>query len=253
MQNAPHLFEKRRQVDPSLTEKGLEQAILLASVLGQDKKHLNRSRRMLVSPMLRTLQTAQPIARALGIKPEVFPEIFEDGGLYLSANPDKLEPGLKKSEIVEKFSNLYSPENIPFDEQGWYNRPKETREETKQRAKRFADYLMELARIDADKLREQRKNSQFSMAQHKGLNQIWIVSHGTFLMLLFQHLLGKGLFCHHNNVGVTCMVLHPPTSIEVKFMNRIIPNKIDVQKSAHNYDDSVEIHPLLALDYSSRL
>lgn len=58
--------------DPALTELGRAQAAAAADTLGAE-----RLRRMVVSPYTRTLQTAAPIAAALGVAPEIVPLVRE--------------------------------------------------------------------------------------------------------------------------------------------------------------------------------
>src|SRR5687768_15915859 len=84
----PEYFENLRSHDPQLTETGQKQAALTAEYLSQaspddafDFTHLY------VSPMIRAMDTAKPIAEALGIQPEIWLDIHEIGGLYL-ANGD---------------------------------------------------------------------------------------------------------------------------------------------------------------------
>ena len=79
-----------RVADPELTERGVEQARLVADHLAAGG-HLRASERhrgpmldeLYCSAMIRALQTTQPIAGALGLTPRVLTDVHEIGGIYL--------------------------------------------------------------------------------------------------------------------------------------------------------------------------
>src|SRR5574341_719639 len=90
------LDEWDRDYDPALTELGQRQADILARHLADGAElepppnPANREARrgyrfthLYCSPMWRALQTAHPIGEALGLAPEVWTEIHEQGGIYL--------------------------------------------------------------------------------------------------------------------------------------------------------------------------
>jgi 2,3-bisphosphoglycerate-dependent phosphoglycerate mutase len=60
------------QSDPQLTELGRDQALAVAERLSSAKTEA-----IFVTPLRRTLQTAQPLAERLGIEPVVLPELRE--------------------------------------------------------------------------------------------------------------------------------------------------------------------------------
>ena len=245
------LFQKQRTVDPSLTKKGVEQAKQLALLL--EKKHAHITK-LLVSPMKRTLQTAAPLAEALGVRAEIWPEIFEEGGLYHTETPSKTYTGLKRSEILQMLPDA----NVPFDDSGWYHLGKqESRQECRERAKEVAKKLRQMAAaISIPEKQTNRHRPPFPpVSQH-----VWIVSHGTFLFFLMQEIIGTNkILVHHNNVGISCLTLFPPegTLVSVKFLNRIIHSNPIHKKSQNNQESTEEIeqmfHPLLSLDYKSKL
>ena len=76
-------FVATRSDDPPLTELGMEQARLLAGWLRAGGEPIDR---LAVSPMQRALETAAPIAEALGIVPEVHADVHEHAGCT-SATP----------------------------------------------------------------------------------------------------------------------------------------------------------------------
>src|SRR5262245_43708583 len=81
---------KDREADPPLTDLGQKQAAKVADYLANmtnfdqwvDRKTEDRENkqgfgltRLYCSPMLRTLQTSLPIAKALNMQPEVWPDL----------------------------------------------------------------------------------------------------------------------------------------------------------------------------------
>ncbi|MDA0747052.1 MAG: histidine phosphatase family protein, partial [bacterium] len=86
--------------------------------------------RIFCSAMLRTLQTTLPIARALDMRPEIWLDVHEEGGIWRDAG-DGQGPigysGLVRGEIEAQFPGFVIPDEIT--EKGWWNRPAETKEE----------------------------------------------------------------------------------------------------------------------------
>ncbi|MEZ4623030.1 MAG: histidine phosphatase family protein [Caldilineaceae bacterium] len=89
----------RRSPEPTITELGFRQAQLTAdhlasfatAVPGEGRggdSHGYAFTKLFVSPMLRTLQTALPISKALNLQPEVWIDIHEHGGIF-HGNPQK--------------------------------------------------------------------------------------------------------------------------------------------------------------------
>lgn len=112
-----------RKVDPDLTELGYEQRDFVAQYLASateitgDKFAITH---LYCSAMYRTLLTAQPIARALDVKPEVWVDVHEKGGMFLREN-DQIRGfrGLTRSEIFKDFPDYTLPEAVT--ETGWYD------------------------------------------------------------------------------------------------------------------------------------
>ena len=91
-------FTTGRTHDPPLTELGFEQADVLARHLAERGARIDR---LVASPMLRAIQTARPVAAALGVPLEVWVEVHERGGIYVG-DPATGEgfvahPGLSRS------------------------------------------------------------------------------------------------------------------------------------------------------------
>ena len=115
-------------VDPPLTELGLRQAELVAKHLANGIDHethaiegqpadapLNGMRisRLYCSAMLRALQTAQIIGAALGLAPQVWVDVHEEGGMWLDhgeVEGIRGYPGMTRAEIAERFPECVLPD-----------------------------------------------------------------------------------------------------------------------------------------------
>ena len=116
--------------DAPITQIGERQCAYLA--------HWSKSAgvsRLLVSPMLRTLQTVHYVRETLDLIPEVWGELHEQGGCISGSTAAAYEgqPGMNAAEILERFPRYRLPPEI--DGQGWWkSRPYERPEETEVRA-----------------------------------------------------------------------------------------------------------------------
>lgn len=116
---------ERRVCDPALTGLGQRQAQLLAQHLatGNDPGtgHGYGIARLFTSPMRRAMQTALPIGRALGLQPEVWIDIHEQGGIYLDHGPVRGYvgyPGMTDAEMLAECSDLVLPDGVT--DRGWW-------------------------------------------------------------------------------------------------------------------------------------
>ena len=209
-QDAYTRYMNTRVADPPLTEIGQRQAEKLADFLREARpKHrpthddppedelrgtavLNRLgiSRSYCSPMLRTLQTSQPTATALGVNPEVWVDLHEHGGVFDNSGPDGVavgKRGLRRSEINDLFPGYAIPE-ARISEGGWWFGEEEDRPDCDARAIRVAARLREMAREMGDE-------------------RIAAVMHGTFMDSLIKAILGRlpGIDLHfsHYNTGIT--------------------------------------------------
>lgn len=195
--------EVDRVSDPELTSLGKQQAELIAAYLADRRNHdkrLNLSTgaqrngdddvlitQLYCSAMHRALQTAQPIARALGVPAEVWIDIHEHGGMYLE-QPDGVVgfPGKTRAEIATEFPDYVLPDTIT--EAGWYDQKigEESLYAAQGRAIKVAGELRRRASSD---------------------ERIAIVSHGTFidalLKALFNQLPSNNLYYTHYNTAFT--------------------------------------------------
>lgn len=157
----------RRVCDPPLTDIGEAQADRLARYLaaygdGVQEVHAAGAQqncagfefdRIFSSPMLRAMQTAAPVGRALGVRPEIWIDIHEEGGIWLDEGDGRGEvgyPGLTRTEIAARFPEFAVPETIT--EEGWWNRPPEIMTEWSARARRVASELYERFTDSGDRI-----------------------------------------------------------------------------------------------------
>ena len=107
----------RRKVDPDLTELGYQQRDLLAEFLSSadyEIKHLY------TSAMYRSLLTAQPLGDALDIKPKIWLDLHENGGMFQHRNGHTSGfHGMTRAAIKEAFPGFTMPDEI--SEKGWYD------------------------------------------------------------------------------------------------------------------------------------
>ena len=205
-----------RSADPGLTRTGQAQAECVAEYLVRegDKTDLRDGvavagghgiQRLYCSAMLRTLQTTRPIAAALGLRPQVWLDVHEEGGIWLN-HLDGRGPightGLTRGEIEADFPGFELPDGVT--ENGWWNRPFETR----------GDLVARAARV-AVEIRQRILGKEERVA---------IVSHGTFLSLLIQHiLLGRYVpdmrFSNHNT-GISRLDFDDDY-VMLRYLNRI--------------------------------
>ena len=131
-----------RVPDPELTERGHQQAQLLAEHLtdpaGETRQHPILAgesgtlsfglTHLYCSLMTRSILTAQYIAGTCAVRAVAHPDIFEKGGIYHeSADGTKTgAPGPGRAYFRERFPALELPDSV--DEDGWYNRDYETEE-----------------------------------------------------------------------------------------------------------------------------
>ncbi len=114
---------RRRKVDPALTELGFRQRDFLADFLakGIDAQHERfKITQLYTSAMYRSLLTAQPIAARLKLKPQVWLELHEKGGMFLRRNGMTSGfTGMKRSAIQSAFPDYALPNTLT--ENGWYD------------------------------------------------------------------------------------------------------------------------------------
>jgi broad specificity phosphatase PhoE len=211
--------QRRRVVDPPLTEIGFRQAELVARHLANGIDHETAAiegqgpdapagmgiEKLYCSAMLRALQTAAAIGRALNLKPHVWVDVHEEGGMWLDhgiAKGVRGYPGMTRAEIGQQFPDCVLPEEIT--ERGWWRYAQEERQPFLARAERVA------AKLRADATKDIR---------------IAIVTHGGFGAYLLRELAGAprtaNVFFHHDNTGVTRVRFRLDGRVSIRYLNRI--------------------------------
>ena len=211
--------QRLRVVDPPLTEIGLRQAELVARHLARGIDHETAPiegqgtdapagmgiEQLYCSAMLRALQTATAIGRSLNLKPRVWVDIHEEGGMWLDHGPAegvRGHTGLTRAEIAARFPDCELPEEIT--ERGWWRFGQEERAPFLARAARVADRLRSDALLDT---------------------RIALVTHGGFGAYLLRVLIGApmdaNVFFHHDNTGITRVRFRADGRVSVRYQNRI--------------------------------
>ncbi len=153
--------------------------------------------------MLRALQTAAPLSRALGLPVEVWVDIHECGGMWKDHGPDDGiigYPGLTHGEMAAAFPGYIIPPDVT--PAGWWNRGQEQSHECRARVARVAARLRSWAASD---------------------DRILMVSHGDFANNLLQTLLGASapVWIHIYNTGLCVVDFRPDGTLGLRFVNRV--------------------------------
>lgn len=187
--------EEDRVEDPSLTELGHEQAACLGKWIPALKLT-----KLITSPFLRTLQTAEQIHKATNLAPEVQTDLHELGGCYRGHIPGSItgRPGMSRTEIERQFPAFRVSAEI--DGGGWWqSKPYETHELARQRAKT----LLERTR-DAYAHTEER---------------IAYVMHADIKLIFLEQFHGEPLDCPYN-VSVSKIQI-TPQACQLQDFNRV--------------------------------
>lgn len=147
----PEHYRQHRTPDPALTTNGQLQAQRTADYLGSGLHPLlDDIERLYVSPFLRTLLTAAPLAETLRLYPTVWTDLHEVGGVYRYNNTTDGGTvglgGLTRSQMDEGFPLYMLPDDV--GPQGWYNaqQQKETRAMGKTRVQGVFRKLQDMAK-----------------------------------------------------------------------------------------------------------
>lgn len=112
-----------RKVDPDLTPLGYQQRQHLSRFLAAQRTASDSGfqiTHLYASAMYRSLLTAQPLGAALGLRPQVWLDLHEMGGMYQRRNGAIIgHTGMTRSAMLREFPNYGLPESV--SEKGWYD------------------------------------------------------------------------------------------------------------------------------------
>jgi len=188
---------RKHPADPALTEIGQEQASLLGQYLQkgyEDELSMGfRFTHMLISPMLRTLQTAAPVREVYrNIPANVRVDIHEHGGaVRWSSGGYVNEYGLTRAKMSEMFPTYELPPEVRED--GWWHNGHglESRQECRDRAEIIAADLLSRAR---------------DLAESRKTESVALVIHGTLINDLIHAIFGlknDNYYYFHYNTAIT--------------------------------------------------
>lgn len=202
-----------RSHDPALTDAGVQQAQALAAHLADglcpesvwEKRSGYNLDHLYCSAMKRALQTAQPVGAALGLSPEVWVDVHEQGGIYLGRENGEEAvgyPGMTRAEILEQFADFILPDEVTAE--GWWKQGYEPAAGAAGRAVAVAEALV-----------ERGKNSK---------ERIGIITHGMFMNLVIKALLNQlptpTTYYHHFNTGITRIDIRDDGFLILRYLNR---------------------------------
>jgi 2,3-bisphosphoglycerate-dependent phosphoglycerate mutase/probable phosphoglycerate mutase len=217
---------KHRVCDPPLTELGHRQAARLAHHLAREphpEQDFGRSpeetgvhtesgygiARLYCSAMHRSLQTATAVSDAIGLRPEIWVDVHESGGIFLDHRDARGVvgyPGMTRTQIEAEFPNTVIPPEVR--DHGWWDtaRGEEDWPTCQGRAIRVSKQLWKW--VD------------------DGLaGPIAIVSHAGFIEALIKAILGRlpaeNLTFYHFNTAITRLDLEPGKQVHIRYLNRV--------------------------------
>ncbi len=118
-----HETMHRRKADPDLTELGYRQRRQLADFLANAPESDERGfeiTHLYTSPMYRSMLTAGPVAKALGLQPEIWIDLYEKGGMFQRQNGHiQGFDGMARSAILKAFPDYQLPDAV--SDRGWYD------------------------------------------------------------------------------------------------------------------------------------
>ena len=167
--------------------------------------------------MKRSLETANPIGTAIIIKPEVWVDIHEVGGVY-EFNSDQTKKigksGLNRKQIYNLYPEYVLPKDI--NEKGWWNKDAESISELSERVIRVINNLKERA----------GENVRIGLVAHGGF-------FSSFLCTLFSLKPGKGIAFQTHNCSVSQITFEKSGKIVIQYLNyyNFLPKNLRVSRN----------------------
>lgn len=227
--------------DPPLTELGEQQAEFLAEYLAAGThvapydEHNGYITSLYCSAMHRSLQTASIIQEAIDVRPEVWVDIHEHGGMF-SRNGAGETMGLSgktRQDIETEFPGCILPNDVT-DAGWWHDDGREDLPGCQARALRVASQLRRWAQEERQALsgtngdglvdtlwQGARKLAGDTM---EGEQCIVLISHGTFMSMLIKALTNmlpaEQIHHSHYNTGITRFDFFEDGRMALHYMNR---------------------------------
>jgi 2,3-bisphosphoglycerate-dependent phosphoglycerate mutase len=217
-----------RRADPELTELGHLQAQHLAQFLAQngmqrkiggnstdrildDAQNVSgiRLTHLYCSPMIRCIETASYVARALDLPLSVWEHVHELGGIFLEDQETGQQVGLAGNDrdyLQARYPDLILPEGWGIG--GWWNRPFEERE---QRIPRAQHFHRELMRRHVAPAGQGDSEHRVAVVSHAGFFNYW-------LKVALDWPYREGIGFRKNNAAITRVDMDVRTS--VMYVNR---------------------------------
>ena len=205
-----------RSDDPELTDVGRKQAEVLAQFLccAAPKSSANQFdeqnlagfglTHLYTSLMVRAVDTATVVARALNLPLVAWEDLHETGGIYQQdeqTGERAGRPGKNRAYFEEHFPGLTMP--ISLGETGWWDRPFEEREQRPARAERVVRELL---------------------ARHGGTeDHVAVISHGGFYNVLLRSIFRierEDCWFGLNNVAIT-RIDYSADGVALTYTNRV--------------------------------
>ena len=201
-------YRKERMADPHLSERGQIQAEHTACFLSVKDVDSIASRligkidQLYCSPVLRALETCLPISKAMKMRPYVWMDCYEHGGMYERDFETKRTSnygGLTEHDMKTQFPT-FDFDDGAFTSKGWYTGGYESQKKCSARAASVSERL----KVTALNLKADRT--------------IALVAHHDFLDVLLRHILDidinvrtspVGTQFRHFNTAMSCVEIYP--------------------------------------------
>ena len=104
-----------------------------------------RLTKLVSSPFLRTLQTTDYVQREVGLTPEIWVDLHEQGGCVSGATPETMvgRPGMTREAIAQQFPD-FDDTSMVSGIGWWQSRPYETQAEAEVRARLLLEKVLSL-------------------------------------------------------------------------------------------------------------